>query len=47
MNLENNNDGTLNFRCPKTGELVTVDDCFDCLSKMSCDMYATMLDEQK
>lgn len=38
----------LKFRCPKTGNIVTVgNNCTDCEYNMVCDTYACMLDEQK
>lgn len=33
------------FEFPCNGELVTLDDCFDCKDHENCDIYASLLDE--
>lgn len=36
----------IEFYCSATGNMVTLEDCFDCHRNQGCDMYATMLDEK-
>lgn len=35
----------MDFPCHVSGELTDLNRCFDCKANMSCDIYATMLDE--
>lgn len=42
-----NDSKKLQFHCSMTGEIVTTDDCSECIDAMKCDIHATMLDEER